>query len=110
VQETHLKTVTFKLDMKANEHPKNVGVRGDFTSNPWNETVHLTDDNNDGIFEGTLSQKTARNQIEFKFVNHSSIYELEALDNRIIKFQYKPETIVYEAIFNNPDVIKVSRN
>ncbi len=101
VQETYLKTVTLKVDMNGIEQPKNVGVRGNFTSNPWNETVLLTDDNKDGIYEGTFSQKTAFNQVQFKFVNNDSEYELKDLDNRIIKFKYQPETIIYETIFNN---------
>ncbi len=102
VQETHTKTVTFKVDMSAIENPENVGIRGNFTDNPWNETAPLTDENDDGIFEGTFSQKTAVNQIQFKFVNQSSDYELKGSDNRVIEFEYQPETIVYEAVFNNP--------
>ncbi|WP_422104135.1 hypothetical protein [Winogradskyella sp.] len=101
VQETHTKTVTFKVDMTGVEHPENVGIRGNFTSNPWNETASLTDDNGDGIYEGTFSQKTAINGIQFKFVNNNE-FELEGQDNRRIQFEYKPETIVYEAVFNNP--------
>lgn len=56
VQETHTKTITFKVDMNAIENPKDVGIKGDFTSNPWNETAPLTDDNNDGIYEATYSE------------------------------------------------------
>lgn len=110
VQETHTKTITFKVDMNAIENPKDVGIKGDFTSNPWNETAPLTDDNNDGIYEATFSQKTATNQIQFKFVNEDSIYELQDLDNRILEFKYKPETIIYEGVFNNPYDFKVSKD
>lgn len=102
VQETHIKTITFKVDMRAIENIGNVGVRGNFTSNPWNETALLTDDNNDSIYEGTFSQKTAANTIQFKFVNQNTDYELGDSDNRKIDFEYKPETITYEAIFNSP--------
>ena len=102
VQETHTKTVTFKVDMSAVENPQNVGIRGNFTDNSWSDTIPLTDDNNDGIYEGTLSQKTAVNGIQFKFVNNDA-FELDGKDNRSIVFEYKPETIVYEAIFNNPE-------
>nr|WP_321234114.1 hypothetical protein [uncultured Psychroserpens sp.] len=101
VQERHLKTITFKLDMRDVENLGNVGIRGDFTSNPWNETVLLSDHNNDSIFEGTFSEKTAANQIQFKFVNQHMVYELQDSDNRIITFKYQPETLVYEAIFND---------
>ena len=101
VQETHLKTITFKVDMRSIENPTNVGIRGNFTDNPWNDTAPLTDENNDGIYEGTFSQKTAINQIQFKFVNQLTDYELPDSDNRIITFEYKPETIIYEATFNS---------
>ena len=110
VQETHTKTITFKVDMNAIENPKDVGIKGDFTSNPWNETAPLTDDNNDGIYEATFSQKTATNQIQFKFVNEDSIYKLQDLDNRILEFKYKPKTIIYEGVFNNPYDFKVSKD
>ncbi|MBV7267593.1 hypothetical protein [Winogradskyella luteola] len=106
VQETHTKTITFKADMNIVENPKNVGVRGSFTSNPWNETAPLTDEDDDGIYEGTFSQKTAINQIEFKFVNNNSDYELADLKNRVIEFEYKPEIITYKAVFNDPNSIK----
>ncbi|WP_299361696.1 hypothetical protein [Winogradskyella sp.] len=102
VQETHTKTVTFRVDMSGVENPKNVGVRGNFTSNSWSETEPLTDDNNDGIYEGTFSQKTAVNGIQFKFVNNGE-FELDGQDNRTVTFEYKPETIVYKAVFNNPE-------
>ena len=49
VQEVHLKTITFKVDMSSIEVAKNVGVRGNFTDNSWNETILLTDQKNDGI-------------------------------------------------------------
>jgi len=73
VQETHLKTVTFKVDMSAIENASQVGVRGQFTDNPWTETFALTDENNDGIYEGTFSEKTAVNQVQFKFVHRNKI-------------------------------------
>ena len=102
VQETHTKTVTFKVDMSGVDNPENVGVRGNFTTNPWSETAPLTDTNGDGIYEGTYSQKTAINEIQFKFVNNND-YELKDSENRSIQFEYKPETIVYEAVFNKPE-------
>lgn len=109
VQETHTKTVTFKVDMNAVENVSNVGIRGNFTDNPWTETAPLADTNSDGIYEGTFSQKTAHNQIQFKFVNQGGDYELKDTDNRIIEFEYKPETITYEAVFNNPEA-KITKN
>ena len=106
VQETHLKTVTFSLDMTELEIVENVGIRGNFTSNPWNETLPLSDKDGNGIFEATFSQKTAINQIQFKFT-HRGEYELKGEDNRVLSFVYEPETIIYKAIFNNKNDIQI---
>lgn len=103
VQKTHLKEITFKVDMSALDHPKHVGVRGGFSDNPWTETFKLTDLDNDKIYEGTVSYYTASNQLEFKFVNAESDYELRGSDNRRIDFKYQPEKIIYKAIFNEPE-------
>ena len=103
VQETHLKTVTFKVDMRSVENPAQVGIRGNFTDNSWNETLLMTDQDMDGIYELTIERKTAANDIEFKFVNQYDEFELQGQDNRSIVFEYKPETIAYEAVFNKPN-------
>jgi hypothetical protein len=110
VQEEHLKTVAFKVDMNQIENVAQVGVRGPFTANPWKETIYLEDINNDGIYEGTIEQKTAQNQVEFKFVNLNDQFELKNQDTRIINFEYKAETILYQAIFNNPKGSQTSKN
>jgi len=101
VQETHLKTVTVKLDMNGVSTVENVGVKGNFTNPSWQQVIPLTDDDNDGIYEATLSQKTAVNAIQFKFINQGA-YELKEQPNRKLEFEYKPETILYEAVFDNP--------
>lgn len=103
VQETHLKTVTFKVNMNGLENVDKVGIRGTFTDNPWQETIYFSDDDNDGIYKGTITQKTAQNSVEFKFVNQDDQFELKDKGNRRITFEYKPETILYEAAFDNPD-------
>lgn len=102
VQERHEKTITFKIDMRTIENVGNVGLRGDFTDDRWNETIPLTDDNSDGVFETTITQATAINKIQFKFVNQNEDFELKDADNRILEFEYKPEIISYEAVFNSP--------
>ena len=109
VQETHLKTVTFQVDMNGEELVQNVGIRGSFTPNSWNETLRLSDEDGDGIFEATFSQKTAINQIQFKFVNLGE-YELKGQENRVLEFVYEPETITYSAIFNNEKDIQILKN
>lgn len=102
VQETHLKTVTFKVDMRQVDNPSQVGVRGNFTENSWNDTLLMTDNDADGVYELTIEKKTAINGIEFKFVNAYDQFELKDQNNRSIQFEYRPEMIVYEAAFNKP--------
>lgn len=102
VQETHVKTITFKIDMNGVENLENVGLKGNFTNPSWKQLIPMTDDNNDGIYEATLSQKTAVNAIRFKFVNQGA-YELKDQPNRKLEFEYKPQTITYEATFDVAD-------
>lgn len=103
VQERHQKTITFKVDMRHIENVNNVGMRGNFTDQPWSETVLFNDTDNDGIFETTITRETAFNSIQFKFVNQLEDYELKGANNRILEFEYKPETIIYEAKFDAPE-------
>jgi hypothetical protein len=89
--------------MRAIENPSNVGLRGEFGSDPWNETFFLTDEDDDGIFEGSITKQTGQSGMEFKFVNNNDQFELQGEANRLITFEYLPENIVYEAKFNDPN-------
>lgn len=100
VQETHQKVITFKIDMNAVENVANVGLKGNFTNPSWKQFIPMTDDNNDGVYEVTLTDTTAVNNIRFKFVNQNDQFELKNQPNRILNFEYKPETLTYEATFN----------
>ena len=102
-----LKTVTFEVDMAGVENVENVGIRGNFTSNQWTETVLMSDENGDGIYSATISKKTAINQIQFKFVNQNGDYELKDKDNRVLEFAYEPENITYRAVFNNDQDVRI---
>ena len=101
VQETHLKTIIFKVDMRGAENISNLGVKGQFSSPSWEKTIPLTDENNDNIYEAQVEFRAAQYDVEFKFVKNDE-YELQDMPNRSIKFEYKPETFVYSATFNNP--------
>lgn len=100
VQETHEKSITFKVDMNAIDNAQNVGMKGNFTNPSWQKMIPLTDENNDGIYEVTIHRKTASNAIQFKFVNQNEHYELKDQPNRSLKLEYKPQTITYETIFD----------
>ncbi len=102
VQETKPKTIQFKVDMRKVEAFKDVGIRGNTYPLSWNETLFLSDADRDSIFEGSIQLNSASYDIEFKFVNNSDDFELRDQNNRNIRFQYEPESFVYEAIFDEP--------
>ena len=101
VQEKHLKTLIFKVDMQHIEHVSNPMVHGQFTSPSWDIGVPLTDIDNDGIYEGKAEIEAAQYSIQFKFKNNDT-FELEGQNNRFVTLEYKPETIIYECKFDNP--------
>lgn len=109
VQETHTKKVTFSVDMNGVEDVKSVGIRGDFLPNKWRETVPMTDEDGDGIYQISFEEKTAIYGIEFKFVKNNAVFELSGQENREIVFEYKPETIHYKAKFNDNKNIQIDR-
>ncbi len=109
VQKQYLKSVLVKVDARGVENVKSIGIKGDFTNPRWKTEIPMTDDDNDGIFEATLSQETAVYNVEFKFVKNGEIYELIGKPNRVLQFEYKPETIVYSAKFNDMESIVIER-
>lgn len=101
LQQEFDKKVTFMVDTNGLENIESVGIRGNFLPNQWRETVALSDENNDGIYEITFNEKTASYGINFKFVKNGTEYELKGEDNRELVFEYQPETIIYKTKFNN---------
>ena len=108
VQKAKSKTITVKVDMNGIENPTKVGIRGNSPLS-WDQTTYLNDADGDGIYEDTFSVYAANNDVEFKFVNNDTEFELKDQNNRSLSFEYKPETITYEAIFNNANAIKITR-
>ncbi|NRB60372.1 MAG: hypothetical protein HRU50_10610 [Winogradskyella sp.] len=100
VQETHLKTINFKIDLSTVEVINNPSVKGEFTNPSWEKAITLTDSDNDGIYEGKVEVRSAQFGMQFKCFNNDE-FELQGSDNRFITFEYKPETIIYEATYNN---------
>lgn len=109
VQETHKKEVTFWVDMNGVEDVRSVGIRGNFLPDQWKKTVPMTDEDNDGIYQITFTEKTAVYGIEFKFVKNDNEFELPGKNNREIVFEYRPETITYSATFNKTNNTKIHR-
>lgn len=102
VQQSHQKVIKVNLDMRGVENPENVGIRGQSPLS-WDETTYLEDPDGDGLFEGKFEFYTTVSKIEFKFVNQDEVFELEGQNNRFITFEYKPETMTYSAVFDDPD-------
>lgn len=103
VQESHPKEINVKLDMTAQESRYKVGIRGEFPLS-WEETTYLDDKDGNGIYEGTFKIYTASSAIEFKFVNNDNQFELKDQGNRVLNFEYKPETISIDAVFDKPNI------
>lgn len=110
VQKEHMKTVTFSVDMNGIENVGSVGIKGDFTDQAWRQTIPLSDDDGDGIYEITFNRETAAYGIEFKFVLNEKETELQGQENRELVFEYKPETLVYQTKFNDTENINIKRN
>ena len=110
VQKEHMKTVTFSVDMNGIEHVESLGIKGDFTDQPWRQTIPLSDEDGDGIYEITFNRETAAYGIEFKFVKNENQIELEGQPNRELVFEYKPETILYQTKYNDTQNVIIKRN
>jgi CubicO group peptidase (beta-lactamase class C family) len=78
-------TIKFTVDMsKSSFKPiKSVGLRGSIAPLSWDKSFPLTDENNDGIFEGSITFSTASNTIiEYKYLCNE---KWENTGNRTIK-------------------------
>ena len=109
VQETHIKTVTFQVDMKSVDAFQTVGIRGDIQPLSWENTIELTDDDNDSIYNGTFEFDTASNQLNFKFVIDEQSFELEGKNNRYLPFEYIPENLTYSSMYDQEN-FKLNNN
>jgi hypothetical protein len=108
VQDAHPKIITVKVDMTGVETASKVGIRGEDPLS-WDETTYLNDADGDGIYEDTFEVYTANQNVEFKFVTSDNQFELQDQNNRSLTFEYKPETIIYKAVFDNLDKTTITR-
>lgn len=108
VQKAQPKTITIMVDMNTIKNPSKVGIRGNGPLS-WEKTTLLKDTDGDGIYEETFDIYSVRHNVEFKFINNNDEFELQDQNNRIINFEYKPETITYKAIFNNSEDVIITK-
>ncbi len=96
-------TVTFKVDMTAVNNPQNVGVRGSEAPLSWEKTFLLTDADQDGIYEGTVTfEKTKSEKVQFKYIHGEEDWELQGGNNRKLDLNQLPETLPVH-IFDVPE-------
>ena len=100
VQDTHKKTLTISVDMSQQTYFESVGIRGNLKPLSWEENTLLNDPDGDGIYEVALELDTASDYLQFKFVKNEDEFELDGKDNRLIKFEYRPEALSYSAVFD----------
>ena len=100
VQDTHLKKLTIRVDMNQEEQVQTVALRGNLKPLSWQQNTAMTDSDGDGVYEVQIQLTTASDYLQFKFVKNEDEFELDGQDNRSLKFEYKPETLIYEGIFN----------
>lgn len=86
VQEMRPITIHFAVDMAAIDNVSSVGVIGDYEPLSWDKAYSLTDDNKDGVYEGTITIQAAYNYAEFKFMLNDSLIELAGRGNRSVDF------------------------
>jgi len=48
-------SVTFKVDARALESPRQFGIRGSVAPLRWDETLLMTDEDRNGIYEATVA-------------------------------------------------------
>jgi len=87
------KTLHFQVDMRSvliEISDKNtIGIRGNRAPLSWEKTHFLVDDNQDGIYEGSVDLKLDDTVLEFKFVHGDVVWELATETNRTLDLTQK---------------------
>ncbi len=86
VQEMRDITIHFIVDMRDIDKVNSIGVIGEYLPLTWDAPTVLTDQDNDGIYEGTITIKAAYHYAAFKFMLNETIIELEGKGNRVVRF------------------------
>ena len=100
VQETHPKTVTFKVNADSTLVFETIGIRGNMKPLSWDKTKLMSGPDENGYYTTVVNFDTASDQASFKFVINDSLFELNDKPNRRIRFEYKPETLEYSGTFD----------
>ena len=83
----------FKVDMNAQlpdiKDKASIGIRGNIAPLNWEKTYLLTDENQDGIYEGIVTFNNSKEKLAFKFVYEDVVWELPTEGNREIDLSKK---------------------
>lgn len=103
VQQMRPIEILFTVDMNSIEEIESVGVIGEYSPLNWDQPIYLNDDNQDDIYEGTITIQAAYNYAEFKFILNDSIIELEGYgNNRQVDFTDRT-SVSYSGIFDQKE-------
>ncbi len=110
-QRNDIITIFFSIDAKEVTSKENFGVRGSIRPLSWDKTYHLTDQNEDGIFETTikLNKSNSVQVLEYKFVYglDNLVWELEGANRLLVIDQ---DTLVVDSLkWNVPEPIQVDK-
>jgi len=83
------RSVTLKVDTKNLGEVNRVAVRGNIKPLSQSKDFELTDVDKDGIYEATISFKTSKPNVKFKFLVNGQT-ELEGSDSRVLWFKDEP--------------------
>lgn len=80
------KSIHFQVDMTEEltdvSNKNTIGIRGNIAPLSWEKTYLLKDENNDGIYEGTINFENSDSNLEFKFTHGDVVWELATEENR----------------------------
>jgi len=84
--------ITFRLDMNGIEVIDPVGIMGSTKPLSWDKLYPMSDDDRDGIYECTITFKTDKRNVRYKYTANDQI-ELMGADNRAIWFKEGGQTV-----------------
>ncbi|MCB0375743.1 MAG: hypothetical protein KDD04_07475, partial [Sinomicrobium sp.] len=90
--------ITFHVDMTREKPAERVGIRGNTAPLSWEKTWYLTDEDQDGIYTGTIRLNSDKSSLQYKYVSNEDEYELFGADNRVLPLQ--GEKLDIDDIFN----------
>lgn len=108
----NLKEIHFQVDMKAElanvQDKSTIGIRGNIAPLSWDKTYFLKNDDNDGIYEGTINFEATDDNLAFKFVHSDVVWELATEENRMINLNKKEQKLPLYTWNENPPFSKAA--